>query len=124
MSEAERAVLRRRHVGVVFQFFNLISNMTVADNVELPALLAGDPKQARERREYLLDELGLSDRADTSPARCPAASSSASPWRGHSPTSPASCSPTSPPATSTAPTHVVSYACSSRYTTRVRRSFS
>jgi putative ABC transport system ATP-binding protein len=70
LSEADRAVLRRRHVGVVFQFFNLISNMTVADNVELPALLAGaSPKQARQRREYLLDELGLSDRADTSPAR-------------------------------------------------------
>ncbi|GAB2818796.1 ABC transporter ATP-binding protein [Actinoallomurus bryophytorum] len=70
MSEAERAVLRRRHIGVVFQFFNLISNMTVADNVELPSLLAGtNPKQARERRKYLLDELGLSDRADMSPAR-------------------------------------------------------
>ena len=70
LSEAGRAVLRRRHVGVVFQFFNLISNMTVADNVELPALLAGaNPKQARERREYLLEELGLTDRADTSPAR-------------------------------------------------------
>jgi len=63
-------VLRRRHVGVVFQFFNLISNMTVADNVELPALLSGaNPRQARERREYLLAELGLTDRAETSPAR-------------------------------------------------------
>ena len=70
LSEADRAVLRRRHIGVVFQFFNLISNMTVADNVELPALLAGaNPKQARERREYLLGELGLGDRADASPAR-------------------------------------------------------
>ncbi len=70
MNEAGRAVLRRRHVGVVFQFFNLISNMTVADNVELPALLAGaSPKVARERREALLEELGLTDRADTSPAR-------------------------------------------------------
>jgi putative ABC transport system ATP-binding protein len=70
LSEADRAVLRRRHIGVVFQFFNLISNMTVADNVELPALLAGaGPKQARKRREYLLEELGLTDRADTSPAR-------------------------------------------------------
>jgi putative ABC transport system ATP-binding protein len=70
LGEAGRAVLRRRHVGVVFQFFNLISNMTVADNVELPALLAGaSPKQARARREYLLDELGLSDRADAPPTR-------------------------------------------------------
>jgi putative ABC transport system ATP-binding protein len=70
LGEAGRAVLRRRHVGVVFQFFNLISNMTVADNVELPALLAGTPpRQARERRERLLDELGLTDRADSAPTR-------------------------------------------------------
>ncbi len=70
LGEAERAVLRRRHVGVVFQFFNLISNMTVADNVELPALLAGaGPKQARARRESLLEELGLSERADAQPTR-------------------------------------------------------
>jgi putative ABC transport system ATP-binding protein len=70
LGEAGRALLRRRHVGVVFQFFNLISNMTVADNVELPALLAGaSPKQARERREYLLGELGLGERADASPGR-------------------------------------------------------
>src|SRR5438552_3022340 len=41
LSEARRAVLRRTHVGFVFQFFNLIGNLTVADNVELPALLAG-----------------------------------------------------------------------------------
>ncbi len=70
LGEAERAVLRRRHVGVVFQFFNLISNMTVADNVELPALLAGaGPKQARARRKYLLEELGLGERADATPTR-------------------------------------------------------
>src|SRR5262249_18978412 len=49
---------------------NLISNMTVADNVELPALLAGvPPRQARERRERLLDELGLTDRAEAAPTR-------------------------------------------------------
>ena len=39
-SEARRARLRRSEVGFVFQFFNLIANLTVADNVELPALLA------------------------------------------------------------------------------------
>ncbi len=70
MGESERAVLRRRHIGVVFQFFNLISNMTVADNVELPALLGGaSPRQARERRRCLLDDLGLADKADAPPTR-------------------------------------------------------
>jgi putative ABC transport system ATP-binding protein len=70
LSLAEWAVLRRKHVGFVFQFFNLLSNMTVADNVELPALLAGvSPRQARRRREELLSELGLAEKANTAPAR-------------------------------------------------------
>jgi len=70
LSTAGWAVLRRRHVGIVFQFFNLLSNMTVADNVELPALLAGaTPRQARKRREELLAELGIAGKADMAPAR-------------------------------------------------------
>jgi putative ABC transport system ATP-binding protein len=70
LSTANWAVLRRRHIGFVFQFFNLLSNMTVADNVELPALLAGaTPRQARRRREELLAELGLTDKAGAAPAR-------------------------------------------------------
>jgi putative ABC transport system ATP-binding protein len=70
LSASAWAVLRRRHVGFVFQFFNLLSTMTVADNVELPALLAGaSPKQARRRREELLDELGIADKAHAAPSR-------------------------------------------------------
>ncbi|GAA5071628.1 putative ABC transport system ATP-binding protein [Thermocatellispora tengchongensis] len=70
LSESAWAVLRRDKVGFVFQFFNLVANMTVADNVELPALLSGaTPRQARERREYLLGALGLAERADASPAQ-------------------------------------------------------
>src|SRR4051794_1705078 len=41
LSETRWAMLRRAQIGFVFQFFNLIGNLTVADNVELPALLAG-----------------------------------------------------------------------------------
>ena len=70
LSTAGWALLRRRHIGFVFQFFNLLSNMTVADNVELPALLAGaSPRQARTRREELLAELGIADKAGAAPAR-------------------------------------------------------
>ncbi|HEV2260589.1 MAG TPA: ABC transporter ATP-binding protein [Streptosporangiaceae bacterium] len=70
LSKAALAILRRRHVGFVFQFFNLLSNMTVADNVELPALLAGaTPRQAKRRREELLAELGLTAKANAAPAR-------------------------------------------------------
>jgi putative ABC transport system ATP-binding protein len=69
LSEARWALLRRRSVGVVFQFFNLISSMTVADNVELPALLAGAPaRRARARREELLADLGLESKARSTPA--------------------------------------------------------
>ncbi len=70
MSQAAWAILRRRHIGFVFQFFNLISNMTVADNVELPALLAGaTSRQARARRQELLADLGLAAKANAVPAR-------------------------------------------------------
>jgi putative ABC transport system ATP-binding protein len=62
--EARRARLRRTEVGFVFQFFNLIDNLTVADNVELPALLAGVPaREARRRAAELLERLGLADTA-------------------------------------------------------------
>ncbi len=68
LGEADWAVLRRRHYGIVFQSGNLLSNLTVADNVELPALLAGLPgRTARTRRRELLDELGLADKAGSGP---------------------------------------------------------
>jgi putative ABC transport system ATP-binding protein len=70
LSQARWAILRRRHIGFVFQFFNLVSNMTVADNVELAALMGGATrKRARERREELLAELGLEAKASAAPAR-------------------------------------------------------
>jgi putative ABC transport system ATP-binding protein len=66
--ESRRARLRRSEVGFVFQFFNLIANLTVADNVELPPLLAGVPtKEARRRAGELLDRLGLAEAAQRVP---------------------------------------------------------
>ncbi|MFF9169156.1 MULTISPECIES: ABC transporter ATP-binding protein [unclassified Streptomyces] len=67
-SEARWAVERRKRLGIVFQFFNLVSNLSVADNVELPALLAGvPPKRARAEREELLAELGLAGKERSMP---------------------------------------------------------
>src|SRR5512133_2472088 len=50
MSETKRAVLRRARVGYVFQFFNLVQDMTVAENVELPMLLVGARRDEARRR--------------------------------------------------------------------------
>jgi putative ABC transport system ATP-binding protein len=70
LSERRWAILRRREIGFVFQFFNLIANLSVADNVELPGLLAGlSAREARRRRTALLDELGVGETADALPGR-------------------------------------------------------
>jgi putative ABC transport system ATP-binding protein len=70
LSEAEWAVVRRRDVGFVFQFFNLVGNLTVAENVELPARLVGaPPTEARERAAELLERLGVSARPQALPSR-------------------------------------------------------
>ncbi|AVT35733.1 ABC transporter ATP-binding protein [Plantactinospora sp. BB1] len=68
-SESERALLRRRHVGFVFQFLNLVPTMTVAGNVELPLVLQGvGRRDARRRALEVLDELGVAEAADAAPA--------------------------------------------------------
>ena len=64
MPEARLARLRRHAVGFVFQAFHLVEELTAAENVELPALLAGEsPSAARYRAAKLLEQIGLCDRA-------------------------------------------------------------
>jgi putative ABC transport system ATP-binding protein len=63
------ARMRRAHVGMVFQFFNLLEGMTALENVTLAAAIAGVSRHAAERRARdLLDLLGLAERADEYPA--------------------------------------------------------
>ncbi len=70
LSERERTLYRRRHIGFLFQFFNLIPTLTVAENVALPLELVGLPEHdARRRAAALLGEVGLADRLDTFPDR-------------------------------------------------------
>ncbi len=65
----ELAPMRRQHVGIVFQFFNLLDGMTVQENVVMPALIAGTKRKAAETRARdLLDLLGLPDKAKASPS--------------------------------------------------------
>jgi putative ABC transport system ATP-binding protein len=70
LSEAAAARFRRKQVGMIFQFFNLLDDMTVIDNVLLPAQLAGAKgKAARQRADELIDTLGIGHRRDAYPAR-------------------------------------------------------
>jgi putative ABC transport system ATP-binding protein len=63
-SADELARMRRRHIGVVFQFFNLLEGMTVLENVVLPAVIAGTKRRAAETRARdMLDLLGLGDKS-------------------------------------------------------------
>ncbi|MCI0585596.1 MAG: ABC transporter ATP-binding protein [Planctomycetes bacterium] len=60
LSENERTLLRRRTLGFIFQFFNLIPNLTVEENVALPWLLSGEEVRSREGDlAALLGSLGL-----------------------------------------------------------------
>lgn len=69
MDEAALAKFRRAYIGFVFQFFNLIENLSVRANVELPALLANskDKKAIRQRSVDLLEQLGIADQTNKYP---------------------------------------------------------
>jgi putative ABC transport system ATP-binding protein len=70
LSETAVARFRRRHIGIVFQFFHLLDELTARDNVVLAAQLAGTSRrQARARADDLLGSLGIAGRADAYPAR-------------------------------------------------------
>src|SRR5437764_10414362 len=66
LSAGDRAQLRRRQIGLVFQFFHLIPTLTVAENVELPLILDG-ARKTNGRVGELLDRVGLGHRADHLP---------------------------------------------------------
>jgi putative ABC transport system ATP-binding protein len=60
---------RRDHIGFVFQFFNLLTSLTAAENVLLPGLIAGKRDEAMVKRSYdLLGEVGLAGRAEHVPS--------------------------------------------------------
>ena len=70
LSETGLALFRRRRAGMIFQFFNLLDDLTVWDNVLLPAQLAGMPRgQARARADELLGALRMGPHRHAYPAR-------------------------------------------------------
>lgn len=70
LSEQERTLFRRRHIGFIFQFFNLIPTLTVEENLLLPLELNGlVSKEERRVALELLEVVGLADRAKSFPDR-------------------------------------------------------
>ena len=68
LSDTQLTLFRRDHIGIIFQFFNLIPTLTVIENVTLPKELSGSRhKAAAARARELLGQVGLADRADTLP---------------------------------------------------------
>lgn len=68
MSDGELTLVRRREIGFVFQFFNLLSTLTALENVLLPLILDGRPDgSSRERAKALLERVGLGARGNHLP---------------------------------------------------------
>lgn len=69
LNETKLALFRRHRIGMIFQFFNLLDDLSALDNVALAAQLAGTAAgPARTRALELFDELGIADRRDVYPA--------------------------------------------------------
>jgi putative ABC transport system ATP-binding protein len=69
LSETDLARLRRRKVGFVFQFFNLVPTLSAVENVELPLLLVGRRRRkARQTASELMSDLGISGKEEAAPA--------------------------------------------------------
>lgn len=68
LSDQEQSIMRRRQVGFVFQFYNLIPNLTVEDNILLPVLLDGKKvKQFRSQLDEIMETVELTDRRKHTP---------------------------------------------------------
>ncbi len=68
LSDDELAIMRNKHIGFVFQNFNLLSRISSVDNVALPLVYAGvGAKERRERALHYLEAVGLAERADHLP---------------------------------------------------------
>ena len=68
MTDADLTRLRRKEIGFIFQFFNLMPTLSIRENVELPLLLTHSARTEGERIDRLLDYVGLLNRAHSFPA--------------------------------------------------------
>ena len=77
MKDKQGSKMRRREIGFVFQFYNLVPNLNLEENIMLPILLDGKKlRQYKNRLDEILDLVGLSDRRKHTPRELSEASSS------------------------------------------------
>ncbi|MFX0125408.1 MAG: ABC transporter ATP-binding protein [Candidatus Hodarchaeota archaeon] len=69
LSEKKLTQYRRKHVGFIFQFYNLVASLTAFENVELAAKLTNPSAEARKISKNLLEEVGLEDKVNKFPAQ-------------------------------------------------------
>jgi putative ABC transport system ATP-binding protein len=124
MSDDEVTVFRRRAIGFVFQFFNLLPTLSAEENVALPLLLDGKrPRDVRDRVAAALDAVGLGHRRGHRRTRCRRRDAARGDRTGPGDRARRSSSPTSRPATSTPrPASRSSSSSARRTTTAARRS--
>lgn len=68
MSDKEKSVMRRNNIGFVFQFYNLVQNLTVRENILLPIVMDGKKaSEYKQKLDKILDIVGLTDRANFTP---------------------------------------------------------
>ena len=68
LSDSEMSKLRRRDIGFVFQFYNLVQNLTVEENIMLPVIMNGEKESNyKERLNYILKTIGLEDKRKSLP---------------------------------------------------------
>jgi putative ABC transport system ATP-binding protein len=68
LSDDQLASIRNKHVGFVFQTYNLLSRLNAIENVELPLIYGGDRKERRQRALAALEQVGLGDRINHRPS--------------------------------------------------------
>ena len=73
--ENDLARMRRKHIGIVFQFFNLLEGMSVLENVTLPAVIAGTRRRQAESRGATCSTFSASPTRPAAPPGCSRAAS-------------------------------------------------
>jgi putative ABC transport system ATP-binding protein len=67
-NDKQQSIFRRENIGFVFQFYNLVPNLTIRENIILPAVMAKKSKKEYEKNlDYLLETVGLSDKKNSLP---------------------------------------------------------